>query len=171
MGFDPSVIVPSNGDTIVFEFRSGDHSVVQSSFDNPCTGIEGGFNTGVKTVDDSLSVDAPGLPQVRFPVNDSKPLWFFDEAGGLCNKGAVLAVNPTGEQTAAGFVANALKAPASTPSSTPSGDSTNSDSGSSDPTNSGSQDAPSSTPTGAASRMIVGTSVWGVLVSAFLAMV
>lgn len=29
MGFDPSSIHPSAGDTIVFEFRSGDHSAVR----------------------------------------------------------------------------------------------------------------------------------------------
>ncbi|KAJ7682882.1 hypothetical protein B0H17DRAFT_1075241 [Mycena rosella] len=106
LGFDPSSINPQVGDTIVFEFRSGSHSAVQSTFANPCTG-SGGFNSGVITVDDSLGVDAPDLPTVRLVVNDTQPLWFFDEAGGLCNKGAVLSVNPSITQSDAAFKANA----------------------------------------------------------------
>ncbi|RXW14393.1 hypothetical protein EST38_g11465 [Candolleomyces aberdarensis] len=125
MGFDPSVIHPSAGDTIAFEFRSGVHSAVQSSFDNPCVG-NGGFNSGVHTVSDDLAVDAPGLPIVRVTVNDTEPLWFFDEAGGLCHQGAVLAVNPTAAQTATIFKENAAlpPKPASSSSSPPSTTST-----------------------------------------------
>ncbi|KAJ6614670.1 hypothetical protein B0H10DRAFT_1731553, partial [Mycena sp. CBHHK59/15] len=107
LGFDPSSINPIAGDTIVFEFRSGSTaSFVQSTFANPCT-PNGGFNSGVQVVDDSLSVDASGLPTVSLLVNDTQPLWFFDQAGGLCNKGAVLSVNPTSTQTDAAFKANA----------------------------------------------------------------
>ncbi|KAJ7657891.1 hypothetical protein DFH06DRAFT_1269340 [Mycena polygramma] len=109
LGFDPSSIHPAVGDTIVFEFRSGSHSAVQSTFVNPCT-PNGGFDSGVQTVDDSLAVDAPGLPTARLLVNDTQPLWFFDQAGGLCNKGAVLSVNPSTSQTDAAFKANAASA-------------------------------------------------------------
>ncbi|KAF8973625.1 hypothetical protein BDZ97DRAFT_381531 [Flammula alnicola] len=106
IGFDPSAINPAAGDVIVFEFRSGQHSVVQSTFDDPCVG-NGGFNSGIQTVSDSLAVDAPGLPTVRLTVNDTNPLWFFDDAGGECNKGGVLAINPSGTQSAATFKDNA----------------------------------------------------------------
>ncbi|KAJ7223106.1 hypothetical protein GGX14DRAFT_320670, partial [Mycena pura] len=107
MGFDPSSIHPATGDTIVFEFRSGSHSVVQSTFGSPCAGpSDGGFDSGVRTVDDSLAVDAPGLPTVSLLVNDTQSLWFFDQAGGLCAKGAVLSVNPTASQSDAAFKAN-----------------------------------------------------------------
>lgn len=79
MGFDPSVINPAVGDTIVFEFRSGSHSVVreyrhghmssrlkyrctaepESSFENPCT-PSGGFDTGVQTVRNiTLGISTP----------------------------------------------------------------------------------------------------------------
>ncbi|KAJ2915361.1 hypothetical protein MD484_g5080, partial [Candolleomyces efflorescens] len=110
LGFDPSVIHPAAGDTITFEFRSGSHSAVQSSFDNPCVG-NGGFNSGVHEVPDSLAVDAPGLPVVTVTVNNTEPLWFFDEAGGLCHQGAVLAVNPTAAQSATIFKENAALPP------------------------------------------------------------
>ncbi|EAU87522.1 hypothetical protein CC1G_11194 [Coprinopsis cinerea okayama7 len=109
-GFDPSVIHPIAGDVIAFEFRSGAHSAVQSEFDNPCV-YNGGFNSGVFTVADDLHVDAPGLPIVRVTVNSTEPLWFFDEAGGLCHQGAVLAVNPTSQQTDVQFKLNAAQPP------------------------------------------------------------
>ncbi|KAJ3523956.1 hypothetical protein NMY22_g11209 [Coprinellus aureogranulatus] len=127
IGFDPSVIHPQAGDHIVFEFRSGVHSAVQSSFDNPCVG-NGGFNSGVFTVSDDLAVDAPGLPTAQILINGTEPLWFFDEAGGLCHQGAVLAVNPTSEQTEVVFKENAAQPPkpasstssSSSPTATPS---------------------------------------------------
>ncbi|KAF9264542.1 hypothetical protein L218DRAFT_847841, partial [Marasmius fiardii PR-910] len=106
VGFDPSVIVPTKGDEIHFEFRSGTH---KSTFDQPCTPKVGGFNSGVITVADNLDVDAPGLPVVSLAVNDSQSLWFFDQAGGTCNQGGVFAVNPShgGSQSAAAFKENA----------------------------------------------------------------
>ncbi|KAF8918373.1 hypothetical protein CPB85DRAFT_80143 [Mucidula mucida] len=109
VGFDPSAIFPVAGDTIVFEFRSGSHSVVESSFDKPCT-PSSGFDSGIMTVADSVEVDADGLPSVSLMVNDTDPIWLYDRAGGECYQGAVLAVNPTGTQTAAQFKANALSA-------------------------------------------------------------
>ncbi|KAF9006979.1 hypothetical protein BDQ17DRAFT_1351189 [Cyathus striatus] len=109
MGFDPSSIHPAAGDVIAFEFRSGSHSVVQSSYEKPCTALENGFYSGVVTVADNLEVDVPDLPQVRLTINDTNPLWLFDQAGGLCQKGAVLSINPTLDQSAGGFKENAAK--------------------------------------------------------------
>ncbi|KAF9017668.1 hypothetical protein BDZ89DRAFT_1074603 [Hymenopellis radicata] len=109
IGFDPSAIFPLAGDTIVFEFRSGSHSVVATSFDKPCA-PSNGFDSGVVTVADSVDVDASGLPTVSLMVNNTDSIWLSDRASGECNQGAVLAVNPTGTQTAAQFKANALSA-------------------------------------------------------------
>ncbi|KAJ7160717.1 hypothetical protein C8R46DRAFT_1223068 [Mycena filopes] len=153
LGFDPSSINPAVGDFIVFEFRSGSHSAVQSTFNNPCT-PSGGFDSGVQTVDDSLAVDAPGLPTVRLLVNDTKPLWFFDQAGGLCNKGAVLSANPSSTQTDAAFKANAASAvvPSNTPSSGPS----SAASGSATPSGSAPASASQSSQPSGAGRLVAG---------------
>jgi len=145
IGFDPSVIHPQVGDVIAFEFRSGQHSVVQSTFDNPCTPLSGGIDTGVQTVDDGLAVDAPGLPQVRVTVNNTDPIWLFDQAGGQCKNGGVLAVNPSDSQTGAAFKDNASKASTPAPSSSsPSPSSTGA-------TNTGSSSGSSATQTSPAS--------------------
>ncbi|KAB5594113.1 hypothetical protein CTheo_2450 [Ceratobasidium theobromae] len=109
MGFDPSSVRPQAGDRIVFEFRAGSHSAVESTFTDPCTPKPGGFDSGVVTVADGTPVDASGLPTKEYIVKDTNPVWFFDQAGGLCSKGAVFSINPelTGDQTAGQFRANA----------------------------------------------------------------
>ncbi|KAF9441727.1 hypothetical protein P691DRAFT_739496 [Macrolepiota fuliginosa MF-IS2] len=112
IGFDPSVIHPIAGDTVVFEFRGGAHSAVQTTFETPCVPLDGGgFNSGVFNVDTSLPVDAPGLPSVQITINDTNPIWIFDQAGGQCQQGGVLAINPTQTQTPAQYKENAAKSP------------------------------------------------------------
>ncbi|KAJ6526610.1 hypothetical protein DFH09DRAFT_1187579 [Mycena vulgaris] len=154
LGFDPSSVNPRAGDTIVFEFRSGSHSVVQSSFTNPCAGIGSGFNSGVQTVNDSFGVDDPGLPTVSLVVNDTQPLWFFDQAGGLCTKGAVLSVNPSTTQSDAAFKANAANAVVA--SAPPSASDTATPSGSGSGSGSASSPAASQTPASGADRLVTG---------------
>ncbi|CAE6465409.1 hypothetical protein ACGC1H_004349 [Rhizoctonia solani] len=110
MGFDPSSVRPQAGDRIVFEFRAGSHSAVESTFTDPCVPKAGGYNSGVITVPEGTLVDAKGLPTTEYIVKDTNPVWFFDQAGGLCTKGAVFSINPEltlGGQTAGQFRANA----------------------------------------------------------------
>jgi len=111
IGFDPSVIHPIAGDTVRFEFRSGAHSAVQTTFETPCVPLDGGFNSGVFNVDNGLAVDAPGLPSVVLTINDTNPIWIFDQAGGQCQQGGILSINPTQTQTPAQFGENAAKSP------------------------------------------------------------
>ncbi|CAE6483651.1 unnamed protein product, partial [Rhizoctonia solani] len=98
------------GDKIVFEFRAGSHSAVESTFKDPCIPKAGGFNSGVITVADGTPVDSKGLPTKEYIVQDTNPVWFFDQAGGLCTKGAVFSINPElthDGQNAGQFRANA----------------------------------------------------------------
>ncbi|KAK0447734.1 hypothetical protein EV421DRAFT_158372 [Armillaria borealis] len=107
LGFAPSYIYPNIGDLILFEFESGSHSVVESSFTTPCT-PNGRFDSRVQTVPDSTDIGAPGLPTVDYYVNSTDTLWFSDQAGNNCKEGAVFVVNPTAAQTAAQFKVNAM---------------------------------------------------------------
>ncbi|KAK0190387.1 hypothetical protein F5146DRAFT_551942 [Armillaria mellea] len=110
LGFSPSYIYPNIGDLILFEFESGYHSVVESSFATPCT-PNGRFDSQVQIVPDSTDMGAPGLPIVDYYVNSTDTLWFFDQVGDNCKHGAVFNVNPTAAQTAAQFKANAMATP------------------------------------------------------------
>lgn len=54
--------------------------------------MSGGYDSGVQTVAAGTPVDASGLPTTNYTVQDLNPVWFFDQAGGLCSQGAVLYV-------------------------------------------------------------------------------
>ncbi|KAG8969226.1 hypothetical protein FRC03_003751 [Tulasnella sp. 419] len=109
IGFDPSSIRPAAGDTLVFEYRAGVHSAVQTTFENPCTPMPGGYDSGIITVPEGTLVDAPGLPTTTFQIQSTDPLWFYDGASGECHLGAVFSVNPplSGDQTAGAFLEKA----------------------------------------------------------------
>ncbi|CAL1717089.1 unnamed protein product [Somion occarium] len=137
LGFDPTTIRPAVGDTITFTFQLpgyiknpsvSQHSATQSTFDNPCTPKEGGFDTGVQSTGSANSNTGSSFDLL---VNDTEPLWFFSAANQDCKSGMVLSVNPpiTGEQTAAAFVDKA-KASTGTPSSPPPSSSASGTSGS-----------------------------------------
>jgi plastocyanin len=155
LGFDPSAIYPVAGDEIVFVFQAGTHSVIQTSFDNPCTPLAGGFNSGPQTVPDGTAVDAPNLPTKSFKVTDTQPIWFYDGGDGLCKKGAVFSANapPTGSQTMAKFIENAKN---SNPAPAPP---TSSGSGSSSPSGSTSNAPPATTSTSAAAPLALNNAI------------
>ncbi|KIL64606.1 hypothetical protein M378DRAFT_126435 [Amanita muscaria Koide BX008] len=126
LGFDPSDINPVVGDIVSFTFASGTHSVVQSTFDHPCTPINGGYNSGSHTVDANIPLNDTTLPVGQLYINDTIPQWFFDQASGQCQQGAVMAVNPTVTQNVTAFKANAAQdtTPATSSTSSASGTST-----------------------------------------------
>jgi hypothetical protein len=97
---------------------------------------------------------------------------FFDQAGGLCNKGAVLSVNPSATQTDAAFKANGANAVvASTTTST--SDSATSTGASGSATGSGSDSASASEsakPSGA-EQLVAGGAYYFAIFAALWALV
>jgi len=91
--FDPESIAANIGDTVIFQFVSKNHSVVQSSLAGPCTALPGGLDTGYKPV--AAGTTDANFPTVTYSVTDSKPLWFYCSQGaGLhCHSGMVFAIN------------------------------------------------------------------------------
>ncbi|KAL5523825.1 hypothetical protein ACEPAG_7998 [Sanghuangporus baumii] len=99
----------SNGDVVQFVFNAAGHTVTQSTLANPCTPLDGGFNSGTS----QASGDVWNLT-----ISDaSKPVWFFCATAQPlihCEQGMVGAVNsPDG--TFASYT-NAAKAATNTPS-------------------------------------------------------
>ncbi|KAF8599533.1 hypothetical protein BDV93DRAFT_546872 [Ceratobasidium sp. AG-I] len=89
--FNPQYVHAKAGDTIKFEFYPSEHSVAETSFDEPCFGREGGFNTG------SISVfeDEVTHPPTRtLKVTGNEPQWFYSYGTYDCTGGMVFAVNP-----------------------------------------------------------------------------
>jgi len=97
--FSPAYVVAKPRDTLVFEFQTKNHSVVQSAFASPCSPFASAL--GVAGVNSGFMPVTAGqaLPQFRVTVNDTTPLYFYCSQTGHCGKGMVFAVN-TDEQGA-----------------------------------------------------------------------
>ncbi|KAK4159815.1 hypothetical protein QBC43DRAFT_326382 [Cladorrhinum sp. PSN259] len=113
--FEPNNIIELPRTRVRFSFNPKNHSVVQSSFDNPCQPIgPGGFSSGHIPVGQS-----PSGVFFDLIVPDTKPLWFYcgQTTGNHCQSGMVGSINApaTGEKTLQAYVA---KAKAATPPST-----------------------------------------------------
>ncbi|KAJ6550269.1 hypothetical protein B0H19DRAFT_951593 [Mycena capillaripes] len=73
--FNPSTLNAANGTTVTFRFSGtagSNHSVVQSSFSNPCTPTTPRVDSGFQVVPPNGS-----LPEWRFNLSDENPLYFF----------------------------------------------------------------------------------------------
>ena len=91
--FKPAYIEAKPRDTLVFNFESKNHSVVQSSFAAPCSPFftaqgAAGVNSGFFPV-----VAGQPTAQFRVKINDTTPVYFYCGQTGHCGKGMVLAVN------------------------------------------------------------------------------
>ncbi|KAF2001667.1 hypothetical protein P154DRAFT_167085 [Amniculicola lignicola CBS 123094] len=101
--FEPQNVVAEIGDLIEFHFLPKNHSVVQSSFDEPCkplqNGVFSGFNFPTK------EGEAPDV--FVFTVLDKKPFWYYcsQTAGNHCQMGMAGVINQNfdGQATLAAY--------------------------------------------------------------------
>lgn len=77
LNFNPPSIKALPRDTIVFEFRSKNHTITESSFPDPCrrktdtTGLVTGFDSGFMPVADGTTT----FPTWTLTINDTAPIW------------------------------------------------------------------------------------------------
>lgn len=104
--FTPDRATANIGDTVVFTFMGGNHTVTQSTFALPCSPSTGGVDSGFKPAAGSTT----GPPTFEFPVTDiSKPQWFYCKQVGHCPQGMVFSLNaPATGNTADAFKAAAM---------------------------------------------------------------
>ncbi|GAP88979.1 putative extracellular serine-rich protein [Rosellinia necatrix] len=102
LAFHPDNLKADVGDMIQFQFLAGNHSVVQSNFDNPCTPIQlhNASATGMFSgyMDVAASADSGMIPVYTMEVKAATPLWVYCSQGKHCQNGMVMVVN---ENTAA----------------------------------------------------------------------
>ncbi|KAL8686089.1 MAG: hypothetical protein Q9218_007356 [Villophora microphyllina] len=78
------------------KFVTQNHSVVQSTFDQPCQPINNnnasvdGFFSGFMPVKANDSM----MPSFTIMVNDTKPIWYYCSQGKHCQAGMVGVINP-----------------------------------------------------------------------------
>ncbi|KAI0399221.1 hypothetical protein F4802DRAFT_590632 [Xylaria palmicola] len=97
LAFYPDNLKAAVGDMIQFQFLAGNHSVVQSNFDNPCTPIQQhvadqkGMFSGYMNV--AASAATGMIPVYTMEVKNTNPLWLYCSQGKHCQAGMVLVVN------------------------------------------------------------------------------
>lgn len=94
--YNPPSVQAAPRDIISFQFRSKNHTITQSSFDNPCRKLEFtstsgqiGFDSGYMPV----SADASAFPTFNITVNDTAPQWAYCRQANHCGGGMVFAIN------------------------------------------------------------------------------
>ncbi|KAI1321912.1 hypothetical protein F5Y16DRAFT_413577 [Xylariaceae sp. FL0255] len=112
--FSPNNVTELIGTVVEFSYNPKNHSIVQSSFDQPCQPLSGG------------GFAAPFVPTSETPsgvtfevtITNPDPVWFYcaQTAESHCQSGMVGSLNAatTGDKTFAAFQALAASAPPST---------------------------------------------------------
>ncbi|KAF2827881.1 Cupredoxin [Ophiobolus disseminans] len=118
LAFYPNNIVAQAGDLVQFQFHPKNHSVVQSTFDQPCVPIQNiqanktdAFFSGFMPTNASAAATSNVLTYT-IRVKDAKPVWFYCSQGKHCQAGMVGAINapPSGNKTLTSFTALAASA-------------------------------------------------------------
>ena len=121
--FTPNTLDAKIGDTILFQFMSGNHSATQSTFEAPCdslvNGADSGYMPNVNNSDNPPPAYAFRIastsPACKYSIN---PLFlstglttigFYSKQAGDCGSGMTFALNPTTEQSQAKFQAAAIE--------------------------------------------------------------
>ncbi|EPQ58329.1 Cupredoxin [Gloeophyllum trabeum ATCC 11539] len=87
--FDPETVTAAVGDVVNFTFHPKNHTVSQSSFNEPCVKVADGFDSGFMAV----AAEGGDLPSFQVTVNDTNPVWVYCRQTGHCGKGMVFAIN------------------------------------------------------------------------------
>ncbi|PWW77311.1 PEBP-like protein [Tuber magnatum] len=88
--YTPESVIANPGDVVFFDFLERNHTVTQSTFDNPCTPNPNGVRSGFRFNPENK----PGKETFNFTVPDDKPKWFYCAQGTHCKAGMVFAINP-----------------------------------------------------------------------------
>ncbi|KAF1844285.1 Cupredoxin [Cucurbitaria berberidis CBS 394.84] len=118
LAFYPNSIKAAPGDLVQFQFHPKNHSVVQSTFDNPCVPIQNiqanktdAFFSGFMPSNASTAAASKALTYT-IRVTDTKPVWFYCSQGKHCQAGMVGAINApaSGNRTMQAFIGLAAAA-------------------------------------------------------------
>jgi len=92
--YSPNNINAPVGDFVQFQFSLKNHSVVQSTFDQPCQPIASNSNiTGFFSGFMGVSATDTDIPTYTIPIANSNPIWFYCAQATHCQKGMVGVIN------------------------------------------------------------------------------
>jgi plastocyanin len=112
--YSPSNITAQIGDTVTFQFHQKNHTVTQSSFNDPCTALSTSspgtvsFDSGFMPV----ATNATTFPTITIQINNTQPIWGYcrqTNPVSHCESGMVFSINAV-ESSANSFEAFQAKA-------------------------------------------------------------
>ena len=88
--YSPNDITAAVGTAVEFSFFPKNHSVIQSSFADPCHPLTGGFFSSFVP-----TTASPSGSTFTIIVNDTTPIWIYcgQTASNHCQSGMVAAIN------------------------------------------------------------------------------
>ncbi|PVF98797.1 hypothetical protein CPB86DRAFT_784438 [Serendipita vermifera] len=92
--YTPDHVTAASGDTVTFHFLPGQHTVTQSSFENPCARLSDGFDSGLRPG------SSDGSDTYVVNVTDTTPVWIYCATPAHCTGGMVFAINAEDAQFA-----------------------------------------------------------------------
>jgi plastocyanin len=107
LAFDPPFLSALPRDTIVFQFQQKNHTVTQSSFEDPCRKLNNNGLTGFDSGFNPVADGAAEFPTFNFTVTDTSPVWAYcaqKTPSSHCGAGMVFAINSV-ETSARNFAA------------------------------------------------------------------
>lgn len=145
LAFSPNNVTAAVGDMVQFQFAPANHSVAQSTFDQPCAPVSQNSNvTGIFSGFMPVKATDTEVPTYTVLINNTTPMWIYCAQAKHCQSGMVMVINEApsknATRTLANYAALAAKASANiapgsaiggTTSETSSGSTTTSSSGSS----------------------------------------
>jgi len=107
LAYTPNTVNASVGDTVLFNFHPINHSVVQSTFGQPCQPQSNGIFSGFMPVS-----SGEGNLTFTITINDTQPIWLYcaQTEGSHCQSGMAMVINPpsSGQNTLNAYM-NAAK--------------------------------------------------------------
>ncbi|RFU31930.1 hypothetical protein B7463_g4398, partial [Scytalidium lignicola] len=92
--FSPSNVTAAVGDMVQFQFMGGNHTVTQSTFDQPCVPMDQSSNaTGIFSGFQPVSAGAATIPTYTIQVNNTTPVWIYCSQAKHCQAGMVMVIN------------------------------------------------------------------------------
>jgi len=138
LAYFPNTVTASKGDMVQFQFAGGNHTVTQSTFDQPCAPIALNSNvTGFYSGFMPVSTTADTTPTYTIQINNTTPIWVYCSQAKHCQAGMVMVINENvaanASRSLAGFKAGAAAAAVNLPGNAVEGgvSATNSSSGTS----------------------------------------
>jgi len=87
--FSPDTLTAAIGDTVVFHFYPGGHSVAQSTFASPCQPLSGGIWSGFFSPTNGKDSNV-----FEVSIANTDPIWIYCAQVGHCNAGMAMVINP-----------------------------------------------------------------------------